>query len=87
MRHFGTYCFCINMEFNKRGYKISEKSINKLNDFFQDKKGIDFEELFKDWHNDRYLKQCLLNLQEKYDCGGITEEEWLKIYNKFNKFL
>lgn len=87
MRHFGTYCFCINMEFNKRGYKISEKSINKLNDFFQDKRGIDFEELFKDWHNDRYLKQCLLNLQEKYDCGGITQEEWDKIYNKFSYII
>lgn len=33
-------------------------------------------EIFKDWHNDRYMHQCLLNLQEKYDCGGISEEEY-----------
>jgi len=26
-----------------------------------------------------YLKQCYYNLQEKYDCGGISEEEWEKI--------
>ena len=33
-------------------------------------------EIFKDWHNDRYMHQCLMNLQEKYDCGGISEEEY-----------
>lgn len=29
--------------------------------------------------NDRYLKQCLYNLQEKYDRGIITEEEWERV--------
>lgn len=38
-------------------------------------------ELFAGWHNDRYYTQCYHNLEEKYDCGGITEEEWLKIVN------
>ena len=31
----------------------------------------------------KYLKQCLYNLQEKYDCGGISDEEWLKIIRKY----
>lgn len=31
----------------------------------------------------RYLKQCFYNLQEKHDCGGITDEEWEPIYNEF----
>ena len=30
-------------------------------------------------HNNRYLKQCLYNLQEKYDRGIVTKEEWQKI--------
>ena len=30
-------------------------------------------------HNDRYLKQCYYNLQEKADRGIITKEEWQKI--------
>ena len=30
-------------------------------------------------HNDRYLKQCYYNLQEKYDRGIISEEEWKNI--------
>ena len=36
-------------------------------------------------HNDRYLKQCLYNLQEKYDRGIITKEEWQKIENLIEK--
>ena len=30
--------------------------------------------------NDRYLKQCYYNLQEKYDRGIITKEEWKLIH-------
>lgn len=36
-------------------------------------------------HNNRYLKQCYYNLQEKYDRGIITEEEWKKIENILEK--
>lgn len=36
-------------------------------------------EIFKDWHTHRYLKQCFYNLQEKYDCGGISEKDFEKI--------
>lgn len=39
--------------------------------------------IFADWHTDRYLRQCLYNLQEKYDCGVITENEWQKIVDRF----
>lgn len=38
-------------------------------------------------HNERYLKQCLYNLQEKYDCGGISEDEWKIIQDRFNNEL
>ena len=40
---------------------------------------LDVSDIFKTWHNDRYLAQCYYNLQEKYDCGGISEDEWQKI--------
>lgn len=43
--------------------------------------------IFKYWHNERYLKQCLFNLQEKYDCGGIPENEWKMIEEKFGEYL
>ena len=34
-------------------------------------------------HNNRYLKQCYYNLQEKADRGIITQEEWKKIEDRF----
>ena len=44
----------------------------------------------KDWlnyeeHNNRYLKQCYYNLQEKYDRRIITKEEWQKIEDLFKE--
>ena len=41
------------------------------------------EDMFSGWHNDRYLKQCLANLQEKHDCGAIPDDEWEKIADKY----
>ena len=37
-------------------------------------------------HNDRYLKQCLYNLEEKATRNIISKEEWLRIYDKFKDF-
>lgn len=48
---------------------------------------VSHDELFEHWHTDRYLKQCLYNLQEKYDCGGISQEDWDKIEEHFNWIL
>ena len=33
-----------------------------------------------DEHNDRYLRQCYYNLQEKYDRGIVSEEDWENIH-------
>ena len=46
-----------------------------------------YRELFDNWHTDRYLIQCLYNLEEKYDRGEITQEEWDKIYNKYFTYI
>ena len=27
--------------------------------------------------------QCFYNLREKYDCGGISEDEWKKVYERY----
>ena len=35
-------------------------------------------------HDDKYLRQCLYNLEEKAIRGIITNEEWKPIYEKFN---
>lgn len=74
-------------EFNKRGYKI--KSTDNMYNYFKDI-NVSYaafiqhnKSIFKDKMNDIYLRQCLYNLEEKAMCGGITKEEWKRIYDKF----
>lgn len=44
---------------------------------------LDILELNYPEHNDRYLKQCLYNLEEKATRNIISKEEWKVIYNEF----
>lgn len=32
--------------------------------------------IFEKWHNREYLEICYWNLEEKYLCGCIPEQEW-----------
>ena len=82
--HFITYSvYHVAHEMAVRGYTVD---LNKFWKYFPI--GDNFEvpsddELFAGWHNERYFKQCYYNLEEKYDCGGITEEEFIKILNAY----
>ena len=83
--HFITYSKLIAEEMKKRNYRTMSSVMNKIIELKSPYKIISFEELFADWHNKRYLTQCYYNLQEKYDCGSITDENWQKIYICYNK--
>lgn len=78
---FYLYIDAVWIEMIARGYYADLFCICKYFPEFRNKTHIDCrrKDYFKDWHNDRYLKQCYYNLQEKYDCGGITKEEWILI--------
>lgn len=78
--HFSWYTMLVITEMRNRGYKVDANRFDKWIDWQEDwKEEFKPEKLFEGWHNDRYLWQCYYNLQEKYDCGGITEEEWSRI--------
>ena len=86
LSEFRIYCNMVIYEMIcNRSYTVSTKTIKKLQDY------IDFEidstvienKIFENWHNNRYLRQCLFNLQEKADCNGITIDEWQRIKDKF----
>ena len=87
--HFDRYCFLIYCEMHKRGYKVDTIRLLQWGNCFKFDyaflgiASIDDSEIFKDWHNVRYLRQCLYNLQEKFDSGSISQEEWNKIKEKF----
>lgn len=97
LEHFITYTELVINELLKRNYKVSNKSVSAFYDnidkiydnyFERTDKNIKFEDIFSDhdgksWHNKKYLIQCLYNLQEKFDCGGIDINEWTKIANTY----
>lgn len=66
-------------EMRNRGYKLD---LTKFYDFFAKDKIDYMKEPFPGKMTDRYLRQCYYNLQEKYDCGGMTDEEWKRIEDK-----
>lgn len=82
-QHFMIYSDIVQSEMRKRGYKINESSLIRFNDYFikwvnnrtfpkKENKNV----LFYDWHNEKYLLQCYRNLEEKHDCGAISDKEF-----------
>lgn len=89
LTHLDAYAALVFDEMLKRGYQSDWQRFAKYmpysgaNRFFVDWKEVPYDDLFRDWHNRRYLLQCLANLQEKHDCGGISDEEWERIAEWF----
>ena len=81
---FCDYCNIVLKQMIVRGYNVSGKSIHCLEDNLVFCVDSDLNMgIFKGWHNDRYLTQCFYNLQEKYDCGGIPENEWRLLEERY----
>lgn len=71
---FEGYVIKVVREMKNRNIKYQTKYHEEISKFCMGFTNINYPE-----HNDRYLKQCYYNLQEKYDRGIITKEEWQKI--------
>lgn len=76
MEDFFTYGYGVFQEMYNRGYRADWSRFAKWFNAETLKEDNVKGNYFAEWHNNRYLKQCYYNLQEKYDCGGISEEEW-----------
>lgn len=75
-------------EMKRRGYKISDTSFtNFITNFNEAKKYFNNERknkggLYHNIHNKRYFWQCYMNIQEKYDRGMFSNEEFEKVWEK-----
>lgn len=78
--HFITYSIEIREEMTKRSYKTMDSVMNKIISLNPNYIKVPHETLFTNWHNNRYYEQCYYNLEEKYDCNGITIQDWEKIH-------
>lgn len=80
--HFDYYTLMVCQEMIKRGYKCDwtkySRHRNNIGTYELKYNGciVSPAKVFHQWHNDGYLRQCYYNLQEKHDCGGISEDEW-----------
>ena len=73
--YFLQYVQHITWELRKRNIKYQEKYYLEIDNFcWQDE--MTYTPCYYPEHNDRYLRQCYYNLQEKYDRGIISQEEW-----------
>ena len=82
--HLNQYAYEICAEALNRGYKVDFDRFIRHRP--QPTEGCRHEEMFKDWHTSRYLRQCLSNLQEKADCGAVPQEEWERITDEWPWF-
>lgn len=84
--HFIRYTRQIYFEMKHRGY---DPDIERFGQYVADINAgwnMQMEDVFPGWHNNRYLKQCLYNLQEKYDCVAINPMDYIKIVDQFGDF-
>ena len=72
-------------EIQKRLYTVSDKTKQELEHIYiiysllhtnvneLPYLNVQYKDIFKGWHNKRYLKQCYYILEEMYDCGVYSE--------------
>ena len=84
LSHLWSYGNRIYVEMTYRGFRAD---LDKLAKYFpvQDQKLLSMAQIWPSWHTNRYLLQCYYNLQEKYDCGGVPDSEWLPIVDYIEK--
>lgn len=79
------YFNCVISECEKREYNISEKYNEEILEIINTKaSNPDMWCYFKYTEdNDRYLRECVYNLEEKAMRNIISKAEWQKIYEKY----
>lgn len=89
IEHFWAYSMLVANEMIRRGYSCNLSAFTQ----WASKKDIpeylevSKDDLFHDWHTKKYLWQCYSNLEEKHDCGGIPEDDWVKIENRMKEVV
>lgn len=77
--HFISYAYYVRAEMTKRGYRTMDSVWNKIVALKPHYSILPLDEVYKKKMNQEYYIICFCNLEEKYLCGGIKQEEWDKI--------
>lgn len=80
--HFINYAYYVRQEMTRRGYRTMDSVWEKITSVKDSEYTlIPLQNLFSDWMNYEYMTICYFNLREKWLCGGIKSEDWVKIDN------
>lgn len=85
--HFITYAQLIRDEMTKRGYRTMQSVMDKIINLKPNYTIISFDNVYEAKMTYDYLQICYWNLYEKFICGGISNDNWDKIENKFNNIM
>jgi len=77
--HFISYAYYVREEMTRRGYRTMNSVWDKIVVLKPNYIIVPLNELYKGKMNNTYFDICWYNLYEKYLCGGIREEDWVKI--------
>lgn len=88
LKHLYTYCKLIEQVAKERKINITQNTLQKWYNTFTEgeKQIIDFDSLFKSWHNANYMTQCYYNLEEKWQCKGISDNEFNLVRKVFIEY-
>lgn len=85
---FKWYVTLVTSELKRRNIRYDSKKRLEIYNWHCDKFDCSFPPKYEwskddypymDWHNDRYLRQCYYNLEEKHDCGIVSDSAFEKI--------
>lgn len=84
LSHLQFYTKLVRDEVLERGYKIGDEENEIIYEtIFEygcaDYLTVKYDDLFSNWHTDRYLKQCYMFLDEMYCCEKISPGDFEKI--------
>ena len=85
--HFISYAYYVRQEMTSRGYRTMDSVWNKIVALKPNYTILPLEKVYFNKMSYDYLTICYYNLREKWECGGISDEDWNKIdklYSMYN---
>ena len=82
IEHFIAYSQIVANEMRERGYTVHWERFMKWfpAELPWNHLGLSQADIFNQWQDKRYLRQCFYNLQEKADNYGLSQDEYGRLY-------
>ena len=79
--HLISYAYYVREEMTRRGYRTMNSVWEKIFSLKPNYYLLLLSDVYPEKMDSLYFNICLYNLCEKHLCGGISDEDWMKIRN------